>query len=586
MTRYLLCIVVLAGCTAFAAWRLSLRAPTAPPAAQHPPWFEDVTDSAGIDFVHDAGTFGSYHMTQVVGSGVAWLDCDGDGKLDLLFLVNNSPDAAATNRLYRQTAAGKFEDVTKGSGVDFAGPSVGVAVGDVNNDGRPDVLVTQVGGVRLLLNLGGGKFRDVTAEAGVVNPLWATSANFFDYDRDGRLDLIIANYVDYDPSVPCLGPGGQRDYCSPKTFVGTVSKLFRNLGVEPLATGDAASSAAVAALNSTGTGVPKFRDVTIASGLAQKPGPGLGVFCADFTGDDLPDILIANDGLPNHLWVQHKGGVFAEEANIRGIAVDAMGQAQANMGIAIGDVNRDGLLDVFVSHLTEEKHTLWLQGPVGLFQDRTAHWKLTQAGWRSTGFGTVMGDFDNDGAIDIALVNGRVARGSRTPNDALGPHLREYSERNQLFRNTGDGFEDVSESSPALCGVPNVARGLAWADYDDDGRLDLVVTVVGGPARLLRNVAPPAAHWLTVRAVDGTLKRDVYGAAVTVHAGKERWVRVINPGDSYLCSSDCRAHFGLGDIAAIDAVEVRWPDGKRERFPGGAARRVATLTRGQGEPLP
>jgi enediyne biosynthesis protein E4 len=579
MTRYIFGILLLAGCTAFAAWRFSVRAPADSPVPRSP-WFEDATEAAGIDFVHDAGTFGSYEMTQVVGSGVAWFDCDGDGKLDLLFLVNNRPDAAVTNRLYRQTDRGRFEDITKQSGLGFAGPSMGVAIGDVNNDGKPDVLITQVGGVRLFLNLGGGKFREVTAVAGLVNPLWACSANFVDYDRDGKLDLVIANYVDYDPSIPCLGPGGQRDYCSPKTFVGTVSRLFRNLGVQPTAADSAT------ALDSERGNAPKFQDVTIASGLAQKPGPGLGVFCADFTGDDWPDILIANDGLPNHLWVQQKNGFFAEEANVRGIGVDAMGQAQANMGIAIGDVDRDGLLDVFVTHLTEEKHTLWLQGPVGLFQDRTARWRLTQAGWRSTGFGTVMGDFDNDGAVDIAVVNGRVARGTRTPNDALGPHLREYSERNQLFRNTGDGFEDVSEANPALCGIPNVARGLAWADYDDDGRLDLVVTVVGGPAKLFRNVAAPSGHWLSVRAVDAALKRDVYGATVTVHAGKERWLRVINPGDSYLCSSDCRAHFGLGDLAAIDAIEVRWPDGRRERFPGGAVDRVATLTRGQGESLP
>jgi hypothetical protein len=587
------------------------------PADPRPPWFEDVTEAVGLDFVHDAGPFGDYLMGRIMGSGVAWLDCDSDDRLDLLFLVNNDAGAAVTNRLYRQTAAGKFEDISRGSGLDFAGPNMGAAVGDVNNDGRPDLAITQVGGVRLFVNQGGGKFEDVSAAAGIVNPLWATSANFVDVDRDGRLDLVVVNYIDYDPSFPCIGAGGQRDYCSPKSFFGTVSKLFRNRGA------DAAAKSPV----------PRFDDVTIRTGLVQKPGPGLGVYAADWSGDGWPDLLIANDGKRNHLWINQRDGTFREEgvtrgialdamgqtqANMgiaagdvnndgkrnhlwinqrdgtfreegvtRGIALDAMGQTQANMGIAAGDVNNDGLADVFVTHLTEEKNTLWLQGPAGLFQDRTAAWGLAAARWRATGFGTVMADFDNDGWLDLAVVNGRVVRGTLTPNDALGLHLRDYSERNQLFRNQeGAGFSDVSTSNPAFCGAANVARGLAWADFDGDGGLDLVLTTIAGRARLYRNIAQERGGWLSVRAVDPALGRDAYGAVVTVSAGPKKWSRTVQPGDSYLSSSAAAAHFGLGRAPAVDAIEVLWPDGRRERFAPPAINRTLTIERGKGTVSP
>jgi hypothetical protein len=309
------------------------------------------------------------------------------------------------------------------------------------------------------------------------------------------------------------------------------------------------------------------------------------VVCADFDGDGWPDILVANDGQPNRMWINRHDGTFTEEAARRGIHVNRIGQAEAGMGIALGDVNGDDLLDVFITHLTDETHTLWLQGPRGLFQDRTVQAGLVGSYWRGTGFGTVLGDFDHDGALDLAVVNGRVSK-ARVRNDTLGPHWSRYAECNQLFANDGAGhFRDISPNNTALCDTPNVARGLACADIDGDGALDLLVTTAGGKAQLYRNVAPRRGHWLLVRAVDPTLGgRDAYGAEIRIQAGNRRWLRQINPAGSYLCSNDVRAHFGLGTAERIDHIEVRWPNGTTETFPACGVDQKIVLSRGSGVP--
>ncbi len=566
--RHVLTALLLVGLAALAA---APGCGTRPTTATVPPpagdaWFQDVTEEAGLDFVHDAGAASSFFMPQAIGSGAAFFDCDGDGLLDILLLQNGGPGSGSKNRLFRQTRPGHFEDVSAGSGLDFDGHNMGVAVGDVNGDGLPDVLVTQYGGLRLFLNRGRGKFEDMTERAGLQNLAWGTSAAFLDYDRDGRLDLVVINYVDHDPTWPCNAPSGQRDYCAPRTFPGRASRLFHNEGTDK-------------------DGVARFRDVTTTSGIGKLAGPGLGVLCADFDGDGWPDVFVANDGAPNHLWINRRDGTFSEEAVRRGVAFNGMGGAEAGMGVALGDVDGNGLFDLFVTHLTEETNTLWVQEPRGFFRDRTARSDLAKARWRGTGFGTALLDFDADGALDLAVANGRVSRGPSNANPDLGAHWSYYAERNQLFAGDGTGrFRDLSPSNPAWCGTPNVARGLAWGDFDNDGAPDLLVTTAGGRARLLRNVAPKRGHWLLVRALDPARKGDAYGAEVTVEAGGKRFTGLVNPASSYLCSSDARVSFGLGAAATFDRVEVVWPDDRsREVFPGGPADRALTLRKGDGE---
>ena len=501
-------------------------------------------------------------------------DFDGDGKLDLYFLNFGGPGSTSVNRLYKNLGNGKFQDVTGGSGLGIAGLNTGVIVGDVDNDGWPDVVVTQYNGVKLFRNNGNGTFTDVTAESGLKNPLWACSANLFDYDRDGWLDLVVVNYVDFDSTQVCHDASNRKDYCGPQLFPHTVSKLFHNLGRKP----------------GESPGQPKFQDVTVQSRLATAPGPGLGVFCADFDGDGWQDIFIANDLKANHLWINQKDGTFQEEGIKRGIGLDRMGAALSGMGIAIGDVDNDGMFDVFVTHLTAENNTLWKQGPRrrGQFSDQTTSSGLLGSKWRATGWGTRMIDFDHDGWQDIAVVNGRVNRDSGTPYPPLGEHFQHCGERNQVFRTEGGGkFRDLSESNPAFSLNPNVGRGLATGDLDGDGAVDLVKTSIAGKARILRNVAKKnRGRWLLVQAIDPRYKRDAYGAEVRVRAGGRKWLRIVNPGDSFQCSSDPRVHFGLGEASKYDAIHVRWPDGREEVFPAGDADRVLVVRRGEGREEP
>jgi hypothetical protein len=340
----------------------------------------------------------------------------------------------------------------------------------------------------------------------------------------------------------------------------------------------------------------KFEDVTVAAGLARAPGKAMQIVCADFDGDRWPDIFITDDALPNRLFMNQRNGVFREEGVARGVAYTGTGGTAANMGVALGDVDADGLFDLFVPHLTEENHTLWRQGPRGVFQDATAQARLLSMPWHGTGFGAVFGDFDCDGALDLAVANGairrrpdgnasRVKMSQRRAAPASVPAFwAPYAEPSQLFVNDGTGrFHEISDQNTALCGEAAVGRGLVAGDIDNDGRLDLLSTGIGGPVRLCRNIANSGGHWLGVRAVDPALGgRDAYGAEVRVHAGGREWWRPIQAASSYASSQDPRAHFGLGAIKSIDRIDVRWPDGLEEAFPGEGIDRYLILQRGTG----
>jgi hypothetical protein len=534
--------------------------------------FADVSEKAGLRFLHDSGSQGQYMMPEHIGSGAALFDYDNDGRLDIYLIQCGGTNSASKNQLFHQELDGTFKNVSAGSGLDVAGIGMGATAGDVNNDGLPDLFVTEYGRLRLFLNRGGGRFEDVAPAAGIESDRWATSASFVDYDRDGWLDLVVGNYVDYNSTLQCKDPAGAPEFCGPQDFQTTVSRLFRNRGAD------------------AGPGNAAFEDVTVRSGFTKAQGKALGILCADFNGDRWPDIFIADDGIANRLYINQKNGTFTEEALIRGLAYNAMGAAAGNMGIALGDVNNDGLFDLFITHLTHEEHALWMQGPRGLFEDKTAGYGLAGQRERGTGFGTVLADFDLDGWPDLAVVNGTIRRGSAhrgTPLPGLVPFWHPYAQHNQLFLNDATGrFVDVSAANAPFCGFVGVGRGLACGDIDNDGALDLLSVCAGGPAQLLHNVAPRRGHWLVVRATDPACgNRDAIGAELLAEAGGRKWWRLIQPSCSYLVSNDPRAHFGLGAVERIESLRVVWPDGSEERFPGGPCDRQVNLVKGSGSKL-
>jgi enediyne biosynthesis protein E4 len=544
-------------------------------------WFTDVTAEVGLDFTHHAGEPGTFGMPDIMGSGGALFDADGDGDLDLFLVDGGRPgDGAGAqgggSRLFLQQPGGAFRDATAGSGIAGIGAGMGCALGDLDNDGDLDLYVTAYGADHLFRNDGGGRFTDVTAAAGLgMETTWSTSAATLDFDGDGWLDLYVAHYVDYDPGRPCRDRAGQPEYCGPASFRGVPDALYRNRG--------------------DGT----FADVTAAAGIDRVAGKGLGVVVSDFDGDGRTDVYVANDGEANQLWL-NRGGRFEERAVVMGAAVNLLGRTEASMGVAMGDVDGDGDLDLFMTHLVEETNTLYLdQG--GGFEDRTFDAGLGAPSLAYTGFGTGFFDADQDGDLDVLVVNGKVRRdvaaalpaaeGGEPDRSATArgaspaAELAPYAEPNQLFANDGSGrFREVGAACGTLCSRREISRGLTFGDVDGDGDLDLVVTNNHGPARLFRNDVPAKGHWLAMRAIDGRLKRDAVGALVSVEAGGRRLVRPVSHAYSYLSSTDATLYFGLGAAAAVDRITVRWPGGAVEEFAGGPADRRLVVERGQGHP--
>jgi hypothetical protein len=550
----------------------------------------DVTDELGIDFVHNPGP-PSFFYPAIIGAGVALFDFDQDGRLDIYFRNGTSgaphplADSQAqhtVSRLYHQQSNGSFLDVTGKSGLGDAGYGMGAAVGDVNNDGYPDIYVTDFPMDRLYLNRRDGTFTNISQSAGMGNRQWGTSATFLDFDRDGRLDLFTTNYVDYSEQKSCVAVSGREDFCNVLVFPPTRSRLYHN--VTDLST----------ALHEP-TSV-RFEDVSEASGIVTQAGRGLGVRAVDFDSDGWPDIYVANDRSANFLWMNQRNGTFREMAIPLGLAYDGMGRATASMGIAEGDVDGDGEFDLLVTNLRGESNTLYRKSSSD-FRDITSVARLRLASLPHTGWGTALADLDHDGDLDLIVVNGHVYQPLDKPlvhplrvgtadSAAISAFWHAYADTNQVFLNDGTGkFQDCSHLVGPFTQDIGSARGLATGDIDDDGDLDLVVTSIGAAARIHRNDLRKDGHWLQLRALDpGLGNRDAYGAILTVRAGENRWVRRVQPGSSFLSSDSPQVHVGLGKIDQVDSIEVLWPDADPapERFSGLSVNARHILRRGEG----
>ncbi len=516
--------------------------------------FVDVTAAAGITFVHDQRPTPEKHMSETFGSGVAWIDFDNDGDQDLYF-VNGAP--GSSNALYRNEGNGRFTDVTAQAGLAMAdarhGHKTGVAVGDFDRDGFADIYVGAFGPNALFRNNGNGTFTDVTTAAGVAGAAdeWTSSVGFFDFDRDGHLDLYVANYLDvsYDDNPYCgYKREGFRTYCSPTIFDGVADRLFRN--------------------NGNGT----FSDVSSAAGIANPAGKGLGVTFCDVDDDGFTDIYVANDLVRNFLYRNNGDGTFRDIAYAAGVGFGGDGKPQAGMGTDCGDVDGNGLPDLYVTNFSEELNALYINRGRGLFEDGTVRLGL-RSGYGPLGFGTRLFDMDNDTDLDIHVVNGHIIDNVEMYGTGI-----TYAMKDLLYENVGGRFTDVSATSgPALL-ADRVGRGQAVADYDNDGHLDIAISNLGGQAVLLEGAGANAGHWLSIRAVGTASNPHGFGARVTVETPTGRQVREINNASSYLSASDVRLHVGLGPATSASRVEIRWPGGQVQTLTDVPADQVLTVT--------
>jgi enediyne biosynthesis protein E4 len=567
------------------------------------PLFVEAATTSGLNFVHENGATGKYYMPEVMGSGAALFDYDNDGDLDVYLVqwgnlddIDRAPDAAMSSRLFRNdlvTGTGvsgtdgkrtlRFTDVTRQTGVGRERFGMGTAVADYDNDGDLDLFVTAYGPDTLYRNNGNGTFTDVTAAAGLKKAgtdwIWSSSAAFLDYDRDGDLDLFVANYVDFTPATNklCYDSVGARDYCTPRAYRPVPDRLFRNEG--------------------NGT----FTDVSDAAGITKADGAGLGVSTGDYDGDGWLDLYVANDATPNQLWINQKNGTFADMGPVSGAAVNASGNPEGSMGIASGDYDADGDEDLFVTNIVGETYALYVNNGRGDFDDQRIRAGIAQPTAAFTGFGTDWFDYDNDGWLDLFIANGAVniipsQRGEKAPFRMI----------NQLFRNLGSTagspvrFADMTAQAGPAFARPEVNRGAAFGDIDNDGDVDVLVTTNAGPVRLLLNQASQTAgadstrnHWLQIRLDQPGRNRFAVGARVGIErAGKPTLWRRVRAEGSYLSSSDHRLHIGLGASSTIDAVIVEWPNAAsgsladtnapRERWTNIQIDRAITLRRGSG----
>lgn len=554
------CIFVSA---AFAAGSAGAVSPTAVP------WFEEVSQAAGIDFTCRSGHVAGRHLfPEIILGGCALFDMDGDDDLDLYFaqggvLQSPAPSSAGTpsapadagGRLYRNDGAFRFADVTAGSGARGTGYGIGVAAGDADGDGDADLYVMNVGRNTLLRNDGAGRFSDVTEAAGVGHPGWATSGAFLDIDADADLDLWVVNYLNWtvDGELDCFNNAGAPDYCLPTNYEAPACcTLYRN------------------------DGGGRFADVTDDAGLRAVYGNGLGVVSGDFDGAGGIDVFVANDTMMNQLWINRGGGRFVDEALLRGCALDENGKAKAGMGTVAADPDDDGDLDLLVVNLERESDSFYANEGE-FYLDRTAAAGLAVVSRPFTRFGVGWVDFDNDGVLDLYQANGRV---QLAPEPILPAD--PYAEPNLVMRGVGDGrFEEVLPRGGTASPLVATSRGAAFGDLDGDGGIDIVVVNRDSRAHVLRNIVPNRGGWISFRVLERN-GADALGAVVTAAVGGKRLRRDALSAFSYASASDPRAHFGLGAASGVTEVRVRWVDGTEESFGDFEGGRVVELRRGAG----
>ena len=543
-------------------------------------WFVDRAADTGLDFVHFNGMTGRFYQPEMAGPGAGLFDYDNDGDLDVYLvqgellgdgepLLPPPADQPPGDRLYRNdleiTADGKrrlrFTDVTDEAGVVVRGYGMGVAAGDMDNDGWTDLYLTRFGRNRMLRNRGDGTFADVTERSGTGDPGWGVPASFFDYDRDGRLDLFVGNYLGYTLAghTQCYDRAGAPDYCAPETSRPHPDVLYRNRG--------------------DGT----FEDVTAAAGMGREFGPALGSATADFDGDGWLDLFVANDQRENQLWMNRRDGTFRNRALSAGAALGAGGNAKADMGVDAGDFDNDGDEDLFITELSGQGSTLYVNDGGGLFRDRSAALGIRAPSLPYTGFGTAWVDIDNDGWLDVVAANGAVVLNFET----FGPdNPFALDQRNQVFRNTGGaGFEAATDRAGSVFELSEVSRGAAFGDVDNDGDTDVLVANAAGRVRLLLNQVGNRRHWLGLRLVGADPRRDMLGARVEAMLpdGTTRRRRARADG-SFASANDPRVLLGLGESAAVPLVRVSWPDGEVEEWTNLTIDRYTTLQQGGGRP--
>ncbi len=540
-------------------WRDGFAA--SPPAMPAPGFrLVDVTGKAGIQFRHNSGAYGGKLLPETLGAGCAFLDYDSDGWQDILLI--NGMDwpghrrEASTLKLYRNNRDGTFADVTRAAGLDIEMYGMGVAVGDYNNDGHPDILVTCVGQNRLFKNTGAGKFVDVTKASGLGGrQAFSTSALWFDFDRDGLLDLFVCNYVKWsaEHDVFCSVDGKHKSYCTPEAYRGETCWLFRNRG--------------------NGT----FEDVTASSGIFDSSSKSLGAAMLDYPADGWPDLLVANDTQPNRLYRNLRNGTFKDVGVEAGIAFSAEGKARAGMGVDVADLDNSGNLGVAITNFDNEMIGLYRASHDGNYVDVATQSGVGLPSKDKLGFGCLFLDADLDGSIDLAVVNGHIDDTVRNVRNA------GYAQSPQLFLNNGKGiFRDVASEIGDGFIQPKVGRGLAYGDFDRDGDLDLLMTTNNGPAYLYRNDQSAGNRSIRIRLVGTKSNRDGIGASVRIFHGDSGQSRLVKSGSSYLSQSELPVTFGLGKRDKIDRLVIDWPSGRTEEYKDLAAGHSYECVEGKG----